>query len=421
MAREIFMCRASSSLSGIIGNVAYIVRDFVEGLFPPSFFKHVYIDTSMMQLAFEKEDVFKYNKPMLIIRPKVSLSDDTIYGRLPDWMSTNYFVFKQLEGNYTPVFADLEKEIYIYSVPDRLKLTFEIEIVASTKMQQINIGHYLKGSVLHRGYFYLNDSYIETEVPTYFIKTLANILNYDLRVPQQKSEFLNYLEKHSQSFVTEKIKASSGNPAYFYIYSTNLLSMFEDYPQLDDGEQKDQTMSNFRITETFTVDFSCPSNFFLETNSVLTPEQMEIDNETRMNLLGDTIALNYTMNFVPDKEIEVNGKKMKFIRKQGYITDNTTTLDELPLDDFFSEDVKDVIAYNNKYKIDNDEVFKINLYRESAEVNPANVNVIWSDLVLQNINPSPETTYHIYLYVDNERYVRTLNRIREIRGEVYND
>jgi hypothetical protein len=414
---QIRMCRASSSLSSVIGNVSLVVRDFIVGLFPPSFFKDVYIDTSMTSLFFEKEDIFKHDKPMLVIKPRVSLSDDNIFGRLPDWMSTNYFIFKELNNNYTPVFADTEKQIYVYSVPDRVKLTFEIDIVCSSKMQQINVGHFLKGSVLHKGYFYLYDSYIETEVPKYFIKTIADLLNYDLREPQQKSDFLNYLDSKSQSFITEKIKTSSGNPAYFYIYSTNILSQFEDYPQLDDGEQKEMTMNNFRVSETFSVDFSCPSNFFLETKEVLTPEQMQA--EPSLEGLEDSILLNYTMTFIPPKEVDINGKTFGFLRKQGYITDSSTQLDELPLDEFFSEDIKSVIQYNNKYGINNDEVFSINLYKENTLVDPRNVKVLWDTLMLQNWNPSPDTTYHIFLYGDKERINRILYHVREIRGEVY--
>jgi hypothetical protein len=373
----------------------------------------------MTALSLEKEEFFKKEKPILVIRPKVSLSDDTIYGRLPDWMSTNYFIYKDLGNNYTPVFADMEKEIFVYSVPDRLKLSFEIDIICSTKMQQINIGHFLKGSVLHKGYFYLYDTHIETEVPKYFIKTIANVLNYDLREPQQKSDFLDYLERKSQSFITEKIKASSGNPAYFYIFNTNLLSLFEDYPQLDDGEQKDMTMTNFRVSETFSVDFGCPSNFFLEIKNDLTPEQTQVDNETRLESFEDSILLNYSMSFIPSPEMDFGGKMYSLVRRQGYITDNNVDLDELDLSGFFPEDVKRVIAYNNKYGVSNDEVFKINLYREQSQVNPDNVKVLWDTLVLQNWKPVANTTYQIHLYVDKPRFNRMLQRIHEISGEVY--
>lgn len=414
------MCRASSGISSVIGNVSYIVRDFIVGLFPTNFFKKVHIDTSMSALEYDKSEYFKTEKPILIIRPRFSLDDNTVFGRLPDWMSTNYFLFKQLQGNYSPVFVDLEKETYIYSVPDRVKITFEIEIIASTRMQQINIAHFWKGAVLHRGYFYLKNSYIETEVPKYFIKTLSSLMDYNMQIPQQKDEFLSYLDKGSQSFITEKVRASSGNPSYFYIYSTNMLCQFEDVPQFDDGEQNNQTYENFRVTNTFTVEFWTPSNFFLETNTVVPPEIKDPSpDDLSIDLLGDHVVMNFT--FGGSKPAEKLDNGMVYFRKQGYITDSNTELDELPLDDFLAEDIKDVIAYNLKYGIDNDEIFNIRLFRENKEVDPADVNILWDKLTLQNFNPSPDTTYFIFLYADKERVVRTVYRLHEIRKEVYHD
>lgn len=454
--KQIYSCRATTVLSGIIGNVSYIVRDFIEGLFPPGFIKHVYIDTSMSSLEIEKETdgIFKYDKPYLIIRPNVSLSDDHIFGRLPDWMTTNYYNFKNLRNNYTPVFADMKNGIYVYSVPDRIKMTFDIEIVASTKMEQLNIAHYLKGSVLHKGYFYLNDAKLETEVPKFFIKTIANIMKYDLTDERQKSDFLNYLETNSQSFVTEKIKASTGNPAYFYLYQTNLLSLFEDYPQIDNGEQKDMTYTNFRITEQFSVDFWCPSNFFLETEKVLTEEDMKLGWDVID--LGEKAMLNYTMKVIPDRTFTLDGKDYEFLKKQGYITDDkyylTITdednkkhgkflyknelaeknddgtykiklneMDVLDLRGFLHPDVKKVISYNNKYRIDNDKIFKIRIYEEEKLINKENILIDWKTLTLYNINPKPETTYHIFAYVCRADFNRILNRVEQLNGNVYND
>lgn len=454
--KQIYSCRATTVLSGIIGNVSYIVRDFIEGLFPPGFIKHVFIDTSMSSLEIEKEKdgVFKYDKPYLIIRPNVSLSDDHIFGRLPDWMTTNYYNFKNLQNNYTPVFADMKNGIYVYSVPDRIKMTFEIELVTSTKMEQLNVAHYLKGSVLHKGYFYLNDAKLETEVPKLFIKTIAKVMNYDLKNEKQKLDFLNYLETNSQSFVTEKIKASSGNPSYFYLYQTNLLSMFEDYPQLDNGEQKDMVYTNFRISEQFTVDFWCPSNFFLETEKILTEEDMKLGWDVID--LGEKALLNYTMKLIPDKTFTLHGKEYEFLKKQGYITDeeyqlNVTEkdnkkygkflhekehaeknpdgtykitlkeMDVLDLKNVLHPDVRKVINYNNRYRLDNDVIFKFRIYEEEKLINKKDILIDWHNLRLFNINPKADTTYHMFIYVCRADFNRIIHRVEQLSGNIYND
>lgn len=417
MAKEIQMCRASSSISSVIGNTSFIIRNFVTGLFPKGFFKHVHIDTRMTQAdQDDQEDVYKREKPILVIRPRFSLDDNHVFGKLPDWMSTNYFLFKQLQDNYSPVFYDEKKQIYIYTVPDRVKITFEIEIICNTRMQQLNAAYYLKGSVLHKSYFYLEEETLECEIPKYFIKVLSEHMGYDMRYPAQKQEFLTYLDTGSQSFITEKVKASSGRPAYFYAYQTNLLCLFPENPQVDDGEQKDMLMENFRITNSLEVEFWVHTNYFLETNT-LEVAPPPVDDEDMMDVVGDKVVMNFTMNF-NYPSMEEDG--LALLRKQGYITDDAD-IDVLPLDEFLPYEYKHVIKYNNKYNISNEDYFTIRVFREHLEVNPDKVTVDWENLTLSSLKPLPNTTYHLVLYGDKDKINKTFYRIKQITGEIYHD
>lgn len=425
--KKVFSCRSSSSLSSVIGNVSYIVKQFISGLFPPDYFSKVYIDTQLTSVYYEKEfrdgdGVFKSTPPYLVIRPKFQISDDTYFGRLPDWMTTNYFIFKNLEDNYSPVFFDRQNEIYIYSVPDRIKINFEIDIVSNTRMEQLNIAHYLKNSVMHRSYFYLNDCKLETEVPKYFIKVLAENYNIDMQSKGEKEDFLSYIADGSQNFITEKIKASSGNPSYFYIYKTNLLSMFEDFPSIDDGKQKNLVDEGFRISDNFSTEFWVPSNYFLEIGNRRVMDNIGEVKEWDIHELGfDRVVLNYTLNFVPDMDLCINGRKFQFVRKIGYITDDNEDFDILPIEKIFSDDMKQVIKYNNKYGISNEEAFYIKVFYEDKEVNPKNININWEKLELINFHCRTETTYHILLYINKERVNRTIYRLNQLENSVYHD
>lgn len=417
MAKDIQMCRASSGVESVIGNACLTVKNFVVGLFPPGFFKHVHVDTRMTQSEQEDmETVYKRESPILVIRPRFSLDDNHVFGKLPDWMSTNYYMFKELEGNYRPVFYDPEKQVYIYTVPDRFKITFEIEIICSTQIMQLKAGHFLKGSVRHKSYFYIYEETLESEVPKYFVKLLSESMGYDMRVPQQKEEFLKYLDGGSQSFITEKIKASSGRPAYFYAYQTNLLCNFPDNPQLGDGDKKDMVMENFRLTDTLEVEFWIHSNYFLETNTIETPRPPD-DEDYEDMIGGDRIVMNFTMNF---KYPDMTDRGFHLLRRQGYITDDSE-IDVVPIVDFMPYEYREVIAYNNKYKLDNNEFFRIRLFREGNEVDPAKISVNWDTLEVSSVKPMPNTTYHIALYGDKEKINRVFYRTKQIRGEIYQD
>ena len=119
MDKHVYMCRTTASLSALIGNCSQIMKTWITGLFPKDFFKYVYIDTSMSANIFakEKDNVFnKHGSPVLVIRPRFAFDEDTLFGRLPMWMNTNYFNFIQLEGNYQPVFGDTKNGIFIFSI-----------------------------------------------------------------------------------------------------------------------------------------------------------------------------------------------------------------------------------------------------------------------------------------------------------------
>lgn len=463
---EIWSVRSTTVMGALIGNVAYIAKKFILEQFPEDTFKYVHIDTAISNITLqsEKDMIHKFQKPYLIIRPQVNLNpEDNIFGRLPDWFSTNYYNFKQMRGNYSPVFADLGKssragndtgDIYIYSVPERTKVQFELEIVADTKLEQINLGHYLRSAILHRGYFYLKDTYLETEVPKYFIKVISELAGFDMENIEDRQDFVRYLESNSQHFITEKTKASTHNPAYFYLYKTNVLVNFEDYPQLDiQGDMKEHTSTNYKVTDTFTFDFWAPMNYFLETKKRFNSQDSKLGWD--FDQITD-IKLNahYTTQFFPWEFIEIDGKKYEYLRKVGFIVDEFTQitskediwytqlarthnlaykgtpgpqhkiniegLDILDLSDFFHRDIQRVIKYHQQSMINNDNVFIMHVYDENRLMSDREVIIDWGNLELLNFNPQQDRTYHLICYVDRQALNKAFDILHIVNEDYYN-
>lgn len=450
--REIFFCRASSTLSNIVGNATVMVKEFIEGLFPEGYFKSVYIDTTMSSLQMQKnpDEVYKREKPFLVLRPRVAIDDSHIFGRLPDWTYTTYYNYTDGKDRYLPVFADELERIYVYAAPNRIKINYDIEVHCSTKMQQINVAHFLKNAARHKGYFYIYNTIMETEVPKLFIKLISNLRGHDLSCPEDHAEFINYLETNSQSFITEKIKASNASPCYFYKYKVNLLSLFEDFPEMDDGEEKEQINTNFRVIDRFSIDFTIPANFFLETKKVIQPEFIE-RNKWDVVDLDDKVVLNYAMKLIPDKTFVENGKVYTFLSKQGYITDDENgiritdernekyakklytngvihadtgqtyylrcnTMDILDLRGFFTQDNLKVINYCKKYHLNLNKVFKFRVYENNSRIKDDNIFIDWDTFELFNFNVAADNTYHILFFKSNDDYNRILHRVQEIEA-----
>lgn len=423
--KEVYMCRANASLSGIIGNTSAYIKEWFLGIFPKDTFKKVHVDTSMSLNNFmaDKDNVFnKDGYPILVIKPRVTFGEDTMYGRLPDWISTNYYVFKNIE-NYLPVFSDPANEIYLYTVPDRLKITFEIEIICETKIQQINMAQYLKGSVMHAGYFILKNVRMEAQVPKLFIKCVHDIMDFDNSTDDGHAKFVDYLESRSQNYITEKINPSSSDPSYYYMYSPNLACRFEDYPQVDDGEQKDHVKVNFRISEVLTVDFSIPGNFFFETRKKLNPSDYTLGWDINDN--SNPSQLVYTMQMTPEKYYKYDdGREFNLYKKQAYVTEENLELNEdtIPLTRFFNRDIKDVIDACFKYNIDPNTVFELKVYNDrSRQINPDNIVMDWNDLILHHKECRNDSMYHMYAYINYREYNKILKRFIHSTNQNYID
>lgn len=410
--KDIFQCRASNGMANIIGNATLVVRDFIKGLFPKDFFKDEFIDTSMVQT--EVKNITKKKTPCLVIRPKFSLNeDDTFFGKLPDWINTNYFIYKNLKDNYLPVLKDDENQIYVYCSGDRIKINFDIEIVTDSKQQQINTAWFLKGSVLHKSPFYINKQRLETEVPKYFTRQIASILKYDLTNQEERINFNNYLNENSYHFITEKIKLSTGNNSHFYLFSANLLSMFNDYPDIDDGESTGMTYDSFKITESFSVDFWCPFNYFLEVGRKF--DRLDYKNYNFIDEQNE-ISVHYTMRFdLPEKYDD-----MDYVKKITYITDDNIKEDVVSIAELFDAIDKKVIQYARDKKVLPKEVFHINLYLDGYMVDTDFVQIDWDNYELKNIRPKINENYTLVVYRSQQRYNRILQLIDNLEGNNYN-
>ena len=417
--KRIYAGRATSHFATAIGNVSYIVRNFILDQFPDNFFKKVTIDTTLSANDMDKDRDNVYSKegyPKLIIRPRIVFDENTMFARLPDWIHTTYFKWKNLSGNYKPVFLDVEKDIYLYTCFDRIKINFEIEIVCNTKISQLNIAQYLKSTVLHKGYFYVH-SILEKQVPKAFIETIHDIRHFDNSTEDGHAQFTDYLETGSQHFITEKINPQCGRPDYYFMYGTNLLCLFEDFPQMDDGEQKDQSNTNFRIQDPFIVEFWSPNTFFMEALTDLDPRETELGWD--INDLGDKVNLVYTMQMVPEGIYEdpVTKIKYSFYKKQAYVTDDYSAnpdidYDTIELKKFFNHNLKKVIKYCLEFHIDLDELIKFRLYNDRTKLcNPDVIEMDWHTLTMKQHDYRPNEMYHLYVYVNPKEYNQILKRI----------
>lgn len=409
--------KCGTSFSSVLGNVTALARDYVQRIFPKGYIKSVYVDTKDISGELEEEDVVRKNKPILVIKPKFSFdAENTIMGRLPDWQYKNYFIFRQPGFHYIPVLGDEENEMFIYSIPERLKISFDITIIFSTRMEAINAAYYFRGSVLQKSYFYLNDVFLETEIPKSMIHTISNKLNLDMDDADDKVELLDYLNNYSLNRIQRKTKLSSGIEQYFYKYKVNVLSNFPDYPEVDDGESNGQISSDFKLTTTLDMEFTCPFNYIFESGK--TVKISDLDEEEAKALLEDKFVINETLPNPPVKEKKEDKEHKKLILWEGYITDSDI-VDVLDLTPVIFEALGLVIDYclDEKNDVKISDIFETVLYKGKYKIDNTDYKFEWSTREVINMKPIKDETYHFGIYMNTKKANEILESLD--RRELY--
>ena len=169
---KIISCKISSSISSLLGNVTSYAESYLASKFPPKFFRNVYINDSLASVNLAGAEIIKLPKPLLIITPQYT-AENGFMEVLPLWHTAQYFTFKNPRNNYNGVLSDVENNIFIYSIPDRVKINFEVKIKLPTVMYGYNVMHYIKQSFESTGFFYLNKVNLQTEIPKIYTWYIA--------------------------------------------------------------------------------------------------------------------------------------------------------------------------------------------------------------------------------------------------------
>jgi len=391
--QNILVSRASTTVSSIIGNVVSVVKRHIEGNFPKEYFRRVYITTAHTpsQQNENPDNVYKPDLPNLSIRPNFEVQSEHSFQHLPYWYYTHNYIFQNKLRNYRGVLYDEENEFYIYSVPDRIKLSFEVKIKVESLMRQMDTLSYIKQTFNTQGHYFLNAIPIEVEVPKTFIKVLMDEYGVDPNNPSDLNEFNNYLKIYSSNYITSKKNLSTGKISYMYKYPANILCRME--PPTGDADTKNMSGDNFIVSLNLTMELWTPASFILETGR-------DLDGDACTNLPMEINDSSIVFNFCLKTEPPYTIKDKSLLLWSGYITDTNVDVDRLDMSDMFSQEkIKSIIDYNNKYEIDNFDIFDIIVFRDNLQLKyNDDYTFNWNTLELLTKNPFFNHTHHVGLY-----------------------
>jgi hypothetical protein len=388
---KIISCKVSTSISSLISNITGYARYFLSSKFPPDFFKKVYISESLAELQMEDSNIVRFSKPTLIITPQYT-GETGFMELLPRWHTTHQFTFKNPRKKYNGVLYDSENDIYIYSIPDRIKLNFDVRIKLASPMQAYNVLHYIKQSFEIGGYFYLNQVRLQTELPKMYTRYIANRLGYDLNTADGREKLDEYLLQHSYNGIMEKINLSSGNSQYAYNYKSNILVNFPDLPTYEKNNSG-MVVDNTTVSFSFSFELWSHSNYVMEIKEIKPDLEFPID-------LGEGETMKYDF-YIPDTHfIKQQVDNMHMIINKPFLPDINEEVDILDFKPIINSELKEVIDESLKNRFDMSKLLKVMVLVDNKELDDLMFEVDWKNLVLKTHKPMSNLTYTLVLYGD---------------------
>jgi len=400
---KVISCKVSTSLASLMGNATAYARYFLTSKFPPEFFKKTYISDSLSEIQMEDKNVQKFPMPTLIITPEYT-GENGFMDIIPYWHTAQYFTFKNPRKKYNGVLFDEGNDMYIYSIPDRVKLNFNVKIKLPSQMYAYNVLHYIKQLFEVGGYFYLNDVRLQTEVPKMYIEYIKRRLNLDTNTPDGREALEDYLLKNSYNGLTEKINLSSGNSAYSYNYKTNILVNFPDMPSYDKNSNG-MIVDNTTISFSFSFDFWSHSNFIMELKDNV-PDTPLPNIDDQFSMEGSSMKYEF---FVPTKFIREQEGGMHMLTYKPFVPDVNTDVDILDFSPIINSEVKKVIGEAIKNKLDMSKLMSVMVLVNNQQLIQEEFNVNWENLTLETKHPMYNVTYTIVIYGN----LKSLNLIEQ--------
>lgn len=386
-------CNVSTSISSVIGNITGLYKDFITSCFPKEYFKEIFITTTHVSNEQNGEDdVIKKRLPQLSISPGyIPSADETTMTPYPKWRRAFKPVFRDHRFSGREVFMNDEDEIYIYAIPYRMKINFETKIKVPTHMEKLDILFYVKQMFENGEKFYLNNKYLETEIPKSIIKALSAIKGFNLEDEDDLENYFNYLKTYSTGYISKKKNLSTGNEKYSYRFPANILVIIEN-----GGDADGRTSNKINMSDNDNViDFSISFEMWIPSNYVMQTVNLPVGDYSP-DLSSERVGFDFTLQTRPNR---IRGEKTE-IEFKTFITEVNTSIDEIDISSMFPHDYRDFLislVEQGDYELLN-ATFELVCFRDNIELKPDDYEIDWKTLTMKLIHPYQNYVYSIISY-----------------------
>ena len=395
-----------TSLGHTYGNVTCFITEYIKSLFPENYFKTIHVSST---IAYRQFDIFKNSKkeflkkrpPMLIIRPRVELMDTDTF--LNGTYLTTRIMDSYMDTSFTnlqPFIEDTERGIYIKFLLNRLKLSFDVTILTSTMMEQLNQANFLKNRVRQDRPFFLSTS-LESFVP----REMIELLSKNAKIPMYNEDgsikpFLDYINGVSLYPISYKMKNASGNDEFFRFYPVNIDTTISNL-SIDEGNAKGMTSEKFGISFTVTTEFNASGLYYY-----FNQEPDIIDTFKSSLVADDKIIPLFTVNNLYLEKLEDG---WSVYTSPMYKISNDVRPDVLDIKQLMNNSMLQTIEYHKQHSMPISMFMRCVVMKDNRVIDEkrGEYKLDFDNYTLTTYYCNPDSTYRLIIHI-NVLYVNTL-------------
>lgn len=390
-------CQCSAAHT--FGNVTAYVQNWLINLFPENTFKTVHVNSKIAhsQLRSTPKEFLKKNNPMFIIRPRIDWNDNTKFLHGTPLIERRGDLYNTYGGtNLQDFFIDHKNEVAVKYQMNRHVINFDVILIFSTLMQQLNWSNYFLNVVRQEIPFNL-----QTCLESYLSPELLKQISICSGVPMKdengsNAEFLKYMNSNSCQPITYKLQGSTGTEEYYRYYPVNIDTIITNF-STDEGEKLSQLSTNYRISFSVRCEFYSTGFYYLFSD--------KLDKTSILPCTDSSTIIPLFTDVLHKDDIDLpQGWHLYASPSCGLDKPD----DELCIESLFNDSIKTVIQYHKDRGMTMIDFFKLRIRKQGKQLTYGKDYTFDLDTyTIHFINQSTYYTYKILIMI-NAEYINNL-------------
>lgn len=270
---QILACE-NSSMSSLYGCVGYAIQAYILDTckFPDNLFNSVTVSTELatrnIRRSFRSQnanvEMAKRIKPFIILQPTYpTMEFDMPMQGIPLTANFDDLQYRTDARYLFDVIVNYDDGYAMKFKMNRNRIEFDITMIFDTRHRQLDTYNGLKNRLKWENSGIARVA-LESVIPKRLIAYMSKLSHMDL---EEHSEyipiFLEHLNKYSAYPITYKIRNASATDEWFLYYTHNVVVTFTDL-EMDQGQRKNMTEDDYRVTFRAIVDFNFPAVYFVD-------------------------------------------------------------------------------------------------------------------------------------------------------------